>query len=62
MESTSPEWQPWIGIVSFLVAVLSVAIVATTGEWPTDFGVWAPLLFVLVGILLVWDSRRTPTD
>lgn len=50
-----------VGCLAVAVAVVSVAIVELTGEWPTDFGVWGAILFSLLGSVLLWKyvERRS---
>ena len=52
-----------MGCVAFGVALFSLAIAATTGEWPTALGFWGAILFLSIGLVFIGEyMRRCATD
>lgn len=63
MGNTSSRECLGIGCLAVGVALLSVAIAATTGEWLTALGLWGAILFLCIGLVFIGEYlRRRTTD
>lgn len=53
MDSPAETVNLAFAALSFAAAILSIVIHELSGTWPTEFGFWGSVLFVLVGIAIV---------
>jgi hypothetical protein len=53
MVGTSKEQVLFVGVLSLATAGLSFGIKDLMAEWPTEFGPWGALFFLVLGIVLV---------
>jgi hypothetical protein len=53
MVGTSKEQVLFVGVLSLATAGLSFGIKNLMAKWPTEFGPWGALFFLVLGVVLV---------